>query len=69
MTELRDMMRHQLESLVTDIDSSKMKENYKAALQELTQSEGGVLPHYRTVQESGPSHNRTFFIEVSVHGE
>jgi ribonuclease III len=57
------------ETLVTEIDMSKTKDNYKAALQELTQSDGGVLPVYRTVKETGPSHNRTFFVEVAISGE
>jgi ribonuclease-3 len=69
IAELRDMMTEQLETLVTEIDMSKTKDNYKAALQELTQADGGVLPVYRTVKESGPSHNRTFYIEVSISGE
>lgn len=67
--EVRDMVRAQLESFVTEIDLSKTKDNYKAALQELTQADGGVLPVYRTVKESGPSHNRTFYVEVSINGE
>lgn len=69
MAELRDMMTEQLETLVTEIDLSKTKDNYKAALQELTQADGGILPVYRTVKESGPSHNRTFYIEVAINGE
>jgi ribonuclease III len=67
--EVRDMMCEQLETFVTQIDMSKTKDNYKAALQELTQADGGVLPAYRTIKESGPSHNRTFQIEVSISGE
>lgn len=69
VAELREMMHEQLETLVTEVDMSKTKDNYKAALQELTQSDGGVLPVYRTIKESGPSHNRTFYIEVSISGE
>ncbi len=67
--EIRDLIDDQLDSVVTEIDMSKTKDNYKAVLQELTQSDGGVLPHYRTVQETGPSHNRTFLVEVSINGE
>lgn len=69
MLEIRDMMCEQLENFVTEIDMSKTKDNYKAALQELTQADGGVLPVYRTIKEAGPSHNRTFHIEVSINGE
>jgi len=69
MNELREMMYQQLESLVTHIDLSKTKDNYKAVLQELTQADDGILPHYRTIKETGPSHNRVFHVEVSINGE
>ncbi|HEY9746784.1 MAG TPA: ribonuclease III [Oculatellaceae cyanobacterium] len=67
--EVRNFLHARLESLVTEIDMSKTKDNYKAVLQELTQADGGMLPSYRTVRESGPSHNRTFFVEVYINGE
>lgn len=67
--EARDLIRDRLEHMVTEIDMSKTKENYKAALQELTQLDGGMLPVYRTVKETGPSHSRIFMVEVSVQGE
>ena len=69
LPEVRAFLRERLEAVVTAIDMSKTKDNYKAALQEFTQADGGILPSYRTVQESGPSHNRTFFVEVYVNGE
>jgi ribonuclease-3 len=69
MTELRALLYERLEHTVTEIDMSKTKDNYKAVLQELTQAEGGILPVYRTVKETGPSHNRTFHVEVSISGE
>lgn len=69
LTEVRALVRDKLASLITATDMSKTKDNYKAALQELTQADGGILPSYRTTQETGPSHNRTFYIEVSINGE
>lgn len=69
LPEIREFLQDRLEAVVTAIDMSKTKDNYKAVLQELTQADNGVLPSYRTVQESGPSHNRTFFVEVHVNGE
>lgn len=69
MRAVRHLLTHMLEELVTEVDLSKTKDNFKAALQELTQAEGGALPQYRTTQESGPSHNRTFHIEVLIDGE
>lgn len=69
IAEVRQLMQTRLETLVTEVDMSKTKDNYKAALQELTQADGGTLPIYRTVKETGPSHNRTFYVEVLINGE
>lgn len=69
MDDVRRLLAENLDPVVTELDLSKTKDNYKATLQELTQSEGGLLPSYRTTQEIGPSHNRTFTIEVSIRGE
>jgi ribonuclease-3 len=69
MADIHTLLRRMLEPFVTAIDMSKIKDNYKAALQELTQADGGILPTYRTIKETGPSHNRIFYIEVSISGE
>jgi ribonuclease-3 len=69
MESIRPFLRMMLEEEVTKVDLSKTKENFKAALQELTQADGSGLPQYRQVSESGPSHNKTFCIEVLVNNE
>ncbi len=58
-----------VEDEVTKVDLSKTKDNYKAALQELTQGDGFGLPEYVTVLEEGPAHSRTFHVEVVINGE
>jgi ribonuclease-3 len=45
------------------------QENYKSTLQELTQSRLQVTPVYRTAKMVGPSHARTFTVEVLVGDE
>ena len=40
----------------------------KTALQEYVQGRGGDLPHYREISRSGPDHQPTFVVEVTVHG-
>jgi ribonuclease-3 len=42
-----------------------LRRDYKTALQELAQAEGKPLPVYRLLEESGPSHERTFVYEVA----
>lgn len=69
MNETRAFLCNMLEDEVTKVDLSKTKDNFKAALQEMTQAEGDGLPIYRTVSETGPSHNKTFFVEVVINQE
>lgn len=69
MRETRELLCHMLEDQVTQVDLSKTKDNFKAALQEMTQAEGDGLPIYRTIRETGPSHNKTFYVEVLVNNE
>ncbi len=42
--------------------------DYKSALQELTQARYGAAPEYRTVDVSGPDHDRRYRIEVVIDG-
>ncbi len=41
-------------------------ENYKSRLLEALQAEGRPQPTYHVVQETGPSHDKTFTVEVRV---
>ncbi len=38
----------------------------KSLLQEVAQARLGITPHYQLVREEGPSHDRTFIVEVVV---
>ena len=48
------------------IVAEKRHENFKSKLQELTQGSMQATPVYRTAHTSGPSHARTFVVEVLV---
>ncbi len=54
-------------SLVADLD--RPPKDAKTALQEWSQGRGLATPTYRLVSRSGPDHQPTFEIEVSVEGE
>lgn len=58
-----------IEDEVTKVDLSKTKDNFKAALQELTQGDGHGLPEYMTVNEEGPAHSKLFYVDVVINGE
>ncbi|MGA8528134.1 MAG: ribonuclease III [Acidobacteriaceae bacterium] len=42
--------------------------DFKSALQELLQARRQGQPEYRTVRESGPDHEKEFFVEASMAG-
>ena len=43
--------------------------DYKTALQELVQRESGQVLSYRLTGESGPDHDKRFFVEVDLNGQ
>jgi ribonuclease III len=67
---LLDWMRDHFEMDVSEADGNKSKDNFKAVLQELTQADGtGVLPEYRSLGATGPSHQRVFTEAVVLNDE
>ena len=49
--------------------SKEDKKDYKTTLQEFLQKNGQVKIVYTTVSETGPDHDKTYGVEVSVNGE
>ncbi len=62
---LQRFLPAEFEAIVAD----RRQENSKSRLQELTQGTMQATPVYRTVRASGPSHARTFEVEVLVKDE
>jgi len=48
------------------IKDGKHSLNYKALLQELTQSEFKTLPEYEVIEATGPDHDKIFCVSVSM---
>jgi ribonuclease-3 len=67
MYDLQMFLIEQFDEEITMIDESETKYNYKAILQEYTQAEGLELPEYVIIKENGPSHSKTFEIEVKIN--
>jgi dsRNA-specific ribonuclease len=42
--------------------------DYKSRLQEYAQNRGESVPRYRVVNESGPDHDKTFTVEMTLTG-
>ena len=62
------VLRHIIEVVAHKLDSEAFTD-YKSRLQELIQKRHQQIPEYRTIDESGPDHDKRFCIEVSVQGE
>ena len=51
------------------LDGMTIGEDYKTRLQEWCQRQFEVLPLYVVVRESGPDHQKTFEVELSIRGD
>lgn len=47
---------------------NKHQKDYKTLLQEFVQKNYKTYPRYNVIKKTGPDHNRTFWIDVSVNG-
>ena len=68
-SEISNFLKVILDAFIVEVDENFEKFNAKAILQEYTQSKTKITPEYRIADESGPSHNKTFLVEVSYSGE
>jgi ribonuclease-3 len=67
----RQFALRMLESELQDlehIDGTAIGQDYKTRVQEWCQRQFETLPQYETVRESGPDHQKTFEVELKVHG-
>ena len=54
--------------LTREVSSLSGIRDFKTALQELVQRESGQVLKYRLTGESGPDHDKRFFVEVDLNG-
>jgi len=45
------------------------KADFKTGLQEICQRDFEALPHYRTIRETGPDHEKVFEVEILIRGD
>lgn len=50
---------------ILELVKTSANSNYKATLQEFTQSKTNELPVYSTIKETGSDHNKTFTVQVA----
>jgi len=59
------IQKYILSKELKEISSSR---DYKTALQELVQRDGGQVLKYLLIKEEGPDHDKRFFVEVTLNG-
>jgi ribonuclease III len=62
----RAFLEPHLRAELASVKSSRQLKDDKSLLQEAAQAQLGVTPHYHLVSHSGPSHDRTFVVEVQL---
>lgn len=62
------MLTQQFDFIFDGFDTSGPETDFKTRLQELVQNRRQRIPLYRVVDESGPDHDKTFHVELSLDG-
>jgi ribonuclease-3 len=57
------------EELTAPDRGSMATADFKTDLQEVCQREFETLPHYRTIRETGPDHEKMFEVEILIRGD
>ncbi len=63
------VLDHVIIPLLPLLEEDSVEGDFKSALQEWTQRVHGSLPLYHRLADSGPDHDKTFWVEVEVKGE
>jgi ribonuclease-3 len=64
----RKFVLEQIYSRKADVRSDSSQRNYKGELLELVQGRGESMPRYDVVSQTGPDHEKTFNVVVSISG-
>jgi ribonuclease-3 len=63
-------LRREFEKKVNAIDPHSMiGSDFKSALQERMQADGGPIPEYLLIESHGPDHRRVFTVELRISGK
>jgi ribonuclease-3 len=69
LEKAREISVKLLEASYPKIDLDSLCKDYKTSLQELTQAEYGMTPIYTLLGTTGPDHDKTFEVAVSVNNK
>jgi len=65
----KEIIHHLFSPLLEKVGTDDMQQDFKSQLQEHTQKIYKSLPRYKLSHESGPAHNKTFRVELSLNGK
>ncbi len=66
LEKVQQFLVPKLEPIATNIVEKRLFKDSKSLFQELAQAHESITPSYRLANQEGPSHNRTFTIEVML---
>jgi len=69
LARAKEFILRQLEPNIKKIEQGELVPNYKALLQEFTQSQNHSSPTYHLMRAAGPDHDRQFAVSVLVEGK
>ena len=62
-------LKNILSENVAEISKQKIYKDPKSIFQEIAQEKRGVTPHYQTISETGPDHQKTFEVGVYLNND
>ncbi len=65
----REWVLGQLYEAIESAAKGRISKDYKTEFQEISQKNGDVDIRYKVISESGPDHNKTFTVAVSLNGK
>jgi len=61
-----EVIQRQFSEMISQVGERVAAEDFKSQLQELVQVRFKTIPHYKVVAESGPDHDKTFQVHLSI---
>jgi len=61
-----EVIQRQFSEIISRVGERVAAEDFKSQLQELVQVRFKTIPHYKVVAESGPDHDKTFQVHLSI---
>jgi ribonuclease III len=55
-----------LDKSIEELSKQKVYKDPKSIFQEIAQAKEGITPHYKTLEETGPDHKKTFKVAVLI---